>query len=324
MPRVPEEFLEAVVYLYRSAHEAQEGIEVGGSGFLVSVNAETFPEGKFHYVVTNRHVIAVANVVRFNTKAGGTHIEGLARERWWKSATDDLAICLIAPQGALWAQKTIQSNLIMSEDKASAVRLGIGDDVFMVGRFINHEGKQQNAPLVRFGTIAQMPSEPIRYPNGLDGQPHEQLSIIADIRSIGGYSGSPVFLNEHQFILRPNEGEVADKHYLIGIDWGHIQMWSPVCGLNQEPLGQTQVNVNSGMAGIVPSWRLIDLLMSDGPTNERKLHEARYHATRDAAKAALDLGMAPSAPPANDANPTHREDFMRLVGAAARKPEREG
>jgi hypothetical protein len=323
MPRIPEDFLEAVVYLYRSTHEAEEGIEAGGSGFLVSVSAETVPDGKFHYIVTNRHVIASADVIRFNTKAGGTHVERFPRERWWKSKTDDLAICLLAPQGELWAQKTIPFSQILSEDKAAAIRLGIGDAVFMIGRFINHEGRQQNAPLVRFGGIAQMPSDPLRYPEGLDGKPHEQLSIIADIRSIGGYSGSPVFLNEPEFILRPKNGEATDKHYLIGIDWGHIPMWSPVCGLNQKPLGQTQVNVNSGMAGVVPSWRLIDLLMSDEPANERKLYEARYHATKLASNAALDLGGVPSAPPASDENPSHREDFMRLVGAAARKREQE-
>ena len=46
---------------------------------------------------------------------------------------------------------------------------------------------------------------------------------------------------------------------------------------------------------------------------------------RDAtiAQVAREAALA-SAPPANGENPTHREDFTRLVGAAARKLEREG
>jgi hypothetical protein len=31
----------------------------------------------------------------------------------------------------------------------------------MVGRFINHEGKQRNLPALRYGNIAMMPLEPI-------------------------------------------------------------------------------------------------------------------------------------------------------------------
>jgi len=38
-------------------------------------------------------------------------------------------------------------------------------------------------------------------------------------------------------------------------------------------------------------------------------------------QASADVGVQAALPPANGENPTHREDFMRLVGAAARKPE---
>jgi hypothetical protein len=321
MPRIPDDFIDSVLYLYPSTHEAQEGINIGGSGFLVSVEAEQIAGSHFIYAVTNRHVIDVADVIRLNTKEGKTHIEKISKGEWVCSETDDLAVHTLMLDPAIFAYKTVPHDMILTEEKAGQLKLGIGDNVFMVGRFINHEGKQRNAPLVRFGSIAQMPTEPLTYE--LDGKLHEQVSILADIRSIGGYSGSPVFLNELGFIGRP-DGPPADKHWLIGVDWGHIKMWSPLCGTDEKPLGTSQVNINSGMAGIVPAWKLLELLMSERLAKPRKDSEDRHISAKNATAAAADSAVPLAVPLATDANPKHREDFTSLVGAAARKRAQEG
>jgi hypothetical protein len=134
----------------------------------------------------------------------------------------------------------ITPNIVHRED------VGIGDDAFMVGRFINHEGRQQNAPTVRFGSIAMMPNEKITSPYGID-----QESFLVEVRSLPGYSGSPVFLwsvaGEDDMSVRrdgvdrvPKGDEEFDKKsfrerneilykfmrakgpFLLGIDWCHI------------------------------------------------------------------------------------------------------
>jgi hypothetical protein len=92
MPRIGEDFLDSVLYLYRSRHEAKEGINIGGSGFLVSVATQRAPGLSFIYAVTNRHVIEKADVIRFNTKEGIAHAAKFARNTWIESKTDDLAI----------------------------------------------------------------------------------------------------------------------------------------------------------------------------------------------------------------------------------------
>jgi hypothetical protein len=317
MPRLPDDFLDSVFYLYPSEEEARQGINIGGSGFVVAV--PTWPGLKqyFVYAVTNRHVLETADVGRFNTREGGTYIERIDRDLWVKSKTDDIAIRNIKLPPEEFAHRWIPLDMILSEEQAKKINLGIGDNVFMVGRFIHHEGVQRNAPLVRFGAIAQMPAEPIAYQ--LEKKRHEQYSIIADIRSIGGYSGSPVFLNEPDFLSRANKAEQPKAHYLIGVDWGHIPMWRPACGFNEEPIGTSQVNINSGMAGIVPSWKLLELLMED---SERRRKQIEAATAADRPITAFPDSAAPM-DTANDANPTHREDFTRLVGAAARKHERE-
>jgi hypothetical protein len=68
--------------------------------------------------------------------------------------------------------------------------IGPGDDVFVVGRFINREGKQKNIPSVRFGNIAQMPGEPLFLDDG-----KELECFLIEGRSISGFSGSPVFIH---------------------------------------------------------------------------------------------------------------------------------
>ena len=132
-----------------------------GRDFSVALPTESIPEFDFLYVVTNRHVLAAADVVRVNTSAGELHIERIPRDQWFCSKTDDLAIKIINLPPELFAYKNVAVSSIMTKQEAERIKLGIGDNIFMVGRFINHEGKQRNAPLVRYGAISQMPSEPL-------------------------------------------------------------------------------------------------------------------------------------------------------------------
>jgi hypothetical protein len=44
MPRIPDGFLDCVVYLYRSEDEAKEGSGIGGSGFLAGIISDDVPK----------------------------------------------------------------------------------------------------------------------------------------------------------------------------------------------------------------------------------------------------------------------------------------
>lgn len=133
--------------------------------------------------------------------------------------------------------------------------VGIGDDTIMVGRFINHEGKQKNMPTVRFGSIAMMPSEKVISPAGI-----AQETFLVEIRSLPGYTGSAVVLmlagaglgsldmsrrrrgksripasevvsltNQTQLETMMTFAEPKGP-YLLGIDWCHIHQKFPVLG----------------------------------------------------------------------------------------------
>jgi len=86
-------------------------------------------------------------------------------------------------------------------------------------------------------------------------------SFLVEARSISGYSGSPVFL--------------TDVFRLLGIQWGYIQDWEPI----RDSVGRDtglKVHLNTGMMGVVPAWKLGDLLRSDILVEHRKKVEEKY------------------------------------------------
>src|SRR5450755_4549521 len=70
VPRVPEVFVNSVVYMYGSVDAAERGDPVGGCGVLVGVGFEKFPDFCHVYVVTNAHVSDIDRVIRYNTREG--------------------------------------------------------------------------------------------------------------------------------------------------------------------------------------------------------------------------------------------------------------
>src|SRR5271157_272174 len=95
--------------------------------------------------------------------------------------------------------------------------MGVGDEVFLTGLFGRHTGTNKNIPIVRIGNIAAMPEEPIRTLKWAE----EMEGYLIESRSIGGLSGSPVFVSFE------TAREVDDKPnymvpiYLLGLVHGH-------------------------------------------------------------------------------------------------------
>jgi hypothetical protein len=178
---------------------------------------------------------------------------------------------------------------------AEELRIGLGDDLFMVGRFINHDGKERNIPVLRFGTIAMMPEEPIVADN------KEQDSFLIEIRTIPGFSGSPVFVHMPQDTrlkdpyFRPNP---ADREMLkragflercLGIEWCRIKGETAkvplVDGVSYD------IQVTTGMSGCIPSWKIIDFL-----TNNEKLLMKRAEYEIPSAIECTAVGQSPKKP----------------------------
>src|SRR5262249_47649124 len=103
--------------------------------------------------------------------------------------------------------------------------VGPGDEVFMIGRYVDHDQKQCNQPSARFGNISVMDPDPLPH-RGLPKGTQE--SVLAEVRSIVGYSGSPVFAFVPPLSIRHHKDKTNDQSplqygpWLLGINWSYL------------------------------------------------------------------------------------------------------
>lgn len=158
----------------------------------------------------------------------------------------------------------------------------------MVGRFVNHEGKQRNLPSVRFGNISMMPYEPVRTSRGL-----LQEVFLVESRSLPGYSGSPVFLAPFPNSALRKEQPPAK---LLGIDMGHLKDHLPV--LSKKELAQGKrfpicddwtVESNTGMSCVIPAWKIIETLYMEELVESRKQVLSELEKQKNSSPVGLDV-----------------------------------
>jgi len=107
-----------------------------------------------------------------------------------------------------------------------------GDQVFFSGLLWHHQGKSKNVPVVRVGNVAAVRDEPVPTKSGLID------AFLIDAHSIGGFSGSPVFVDTLQ---AKREREVTtsplltpSRFLLLGLVRGHYD----------EPISDTEKHEN--------------------------------------------------------------------------------
>lgn len=318
VPFVPPSLLGSSVFLYGSESDARKGTHWGGSGFLlgVSVPSEVGPAWVHLYAVTNDHVRRTAPVVRLTRRNGTVEVVDGLSEHWTEHpASDDVAIRPLGllPERSYWyvEHDALLRPLDLDAGADGFGHVGPGDDCLMVGRYINGKQQQLNQPVARFGNLAMLP-EVVRQ----SLRAHDQESFLVDMRSKPGFSGSPVFVyyassgSRHKGI-HPEQTFVDDydratlaklsgvitRAWLLGIDWGSLPLKEKVI---DEDTGQKvgDVGVNSGMAAVVPAWKLADLLKE-------------FAMARKAAEKALDAEAEGEAV-MDAANPKPADEFERF------------
>lgn len=334
MPRIPRPVLDCVVYLYPTEQDARDGTNFGGSGFLLSWPIEGTNRALV-YVVTNWHVACQGSpLVRINTTDGGSDISAFDGVGWQFLPKYDVAVHAIALNRELHQYSFIPVNGLISQEKVAEQRIGPGDDVFMVGRFIDHDGGKANKPAVRFGNISINPT-PITQPND-----SVAASYCVDMHSRTGYSGSPVFVYrtpgfdlDEQLVAGSDPKLLlagVNLFMLLGIHFAQFpELWEVTEqgrlireGVSEPLLTDGKyIRGLRGMTCVLPAWAIMEVL--NMPSIKAHRAEVEAIARANAAKeTSAPIGEA-STLPASGENPTHREDFNRLLGAAARKREQE-
>jgi hypothetical protein len=268
--------LETVIYLYHSMDEANEGVSSGGAGFLVLVESEQHKPRNHLYAVTNKHVVDEgATVVRVNTVDGKTEAIPLARNQWIDHDDSDLSMAQIEGlHFSVHQIKGIHNTLFLTKPITELMKLSAGDDVFMVGRFVSHDGKQRNQPFVQSGIISLMPTD-VETEWDEDGNvtKTEELFLV-EMRSLSGCSGSPVLFepplmsDTHERLTLENR-ELLLRKWLVGVDCGHFKTHEKVMEVKRLRGGKKvydktsyEAESNAGQMMVVPAWKIQDLLDS--------------------------------------------------------------
>jgi hypothetical protein len=354
MPKVPAMIRNAAFYLYPSVEAAKKGENFGGTGFLIGEPSKRHAKyGRAHiYAVTNWHVAVQGSpVIRFNTPSGPPDIFDIDVADWFFDGKHDIAVLQINVDPDKHAVTVLHSRMLMTRDAVKNAQIGPGDDVFMVGRFMDHDGGQKNRPALRFGNIAMDPT-PIMQSNKVKAD-----AYCIDLHSRSGYSGSPVFvyrtpqsdLDPPPAPRTPNLGlamqpSLATFFMVLGIRFAQFpETWEVSSsgkllhqGKNaKSPLltGTQYIQGLSGMTCVLPAWSIREVLDMPALKKMREEQEEKTEArfrrdgypplSEDSRWTEAIPASEAVAPPANDENPNHRGDFMRLVGTAGRKQERE-
>lgn len=270
---IPQEVLECVGFIYCKVNRKPEP---AGTVFFVNIRDKDTPTYGWPYAVTARHILNNIKKVsddgkvhfRLNTKGGKIKFIETDLKHWKFHPTDpsvDVAVLPWAPPFRDFDVKVIQSDTfalgkvsyikdhgVLAPEHRANVEIGVGEDVFITGLFIERLGTNRNIPIVRVGNIAAMAGEPIQTPFG------EVVVHLIEARSTGGLSGSPVFVNlgpirkvgDHIFYTTSG----GDAFYLFGLIHGHWDERKQIIRTIQKE------DVNMGIAMVVPMAKILEVL----------------------------------------------------------------
>jgi hypothetical protein len=327
-----------VVFLgYPDRDTGPNAIICEGTGFLILY------QGGF-YLVTARHVaVTLGDVgwcVRVNKKDGTCHLIDADNVPWvfHPDNTVDVAVCgfgISAAQGYdfLYADGDI---LFLRKENETSDWVEVGDMCYTVGLWRLLEGKERNLPVVHTGNIARLAGEekiPVRAPNKPEGRELVD-GYLVEAQTLSGLSGSPVFIRPSIRLAMQGTRDSPDgeKEQLDLLAYReHVKLmglwqaaWDAPAGevLTAEHGRQNVVPV--GMGIVVPASRIVEVLempILKGPRDAaRRVRELHNIAEPQSTGAGVS---GRSDRPSTDANPTHREDFNSLLGAAVKTPAQE-
>lgn len=299
-----------------------------GTGFLVAVT-----EGRhtFIFVVTAEHVISGLKgkgferlLLRMNAPDGTARIFGSDYAHWHfhpdPNIHTDVAVASISFNPNDLDPLFADTSMFVTPDKIADWDISVGDEVAIVGLFRSHFGKSKNVPVVRIGNISAMPDEPVYtdYCGYTD-------AYLIEARSIAGLSGSPVWYNRPPVRVKSDQISYAkgERQFLLGLMHGHFDVKNMKEDLVTED-AEGGRGVNTGIGVVIPAFRIIETL------NHPELIEMRKNFARQAdqtgakpdAVIPAEASKGAATDVADAANPHHKEDFTRLLGAAAKKQPR--
>lgn len=284
--QLPPEIQKCVAF---ACFNGKGGIQLAGTAFFVGVQTQEIG-ASWVYIVTAKHVIAgiLKNsidekvLLRVNMKNGPSKFVETHSSDWKYHPGDssvDVAVLDLALAVDLVDYLTIPIEIAATQRVVQEQAIGVGDDVFLTGLFVNHFGRARNLPIIRVGNIALMPEEPV---DTRDLGPI--AAYLVEARSIGGLSGSPVFVQLGNTRIRGNIVSMGgpNRFYWLGLMHGHFDL--KVKGddtLIEDALSDERVNM--GIAIVVPVDKILEVI------NQEVFVEMREKVTKERQQKVLPM-----------------------------------
>jgi hypothetical protein len=277
---VPNHVRDCVIFVGREVNPTNDGtpdFSLCGTAFLVArpvtgTNGEEFAT----YLVTAKHVIDGIKKdggyrvwLRMNLSGGKFDWIHTSLSDWLYHPGGALVDAAVLPFDIDLPEFDLEKHdhracplhLSLDPEKIERERIGIGDELLFVGLFTQHYGSERNIPIVRVGNIAALPGEAVNTRLG------PMDAYLAEARSIGGLSGSPVFVNlgtarviDRKLLLAETENP---KILLLGLMHGHWDSPDSTIGISATDSSSSGETVNMGIAIVVPIKRILEILDHD-------------------------------------------------------------
>ncbi len=235
------------------------------TGFFVAYDYKDF---RFVHFVTAEHVVSglmqkgLDLYLRVNLANGETATSPIDPSYWTfypdEQNHSDVAICSLdmeardSATGGPSVPFDARAAVAKGKDEISGTRelltqqgISIGGELFIVGLFRSHYGRNLNRPIIRVGHLAAMADEPV-----LTSYAGHTDAYLIEAMSIGGLSGSPVY------VAAPK----ASKFYLLGLVSGHFDIRDLNSDSVVEDAAEALGNINTGVAVVIPVEKIIATL----------------------------------------------------------------
>ena len=270
--RIADQLLKSVGFVSR--YDPDQPFQFGGTAFVVGVRMG--PNASLAHLVTARHVAEAIEpaeaVIAMNAKDGAPRFLRTGEQKWFYHPTEkDSVDVAVIPMGCanmdeLYDFVFVPDSIFATEQRIAEYNIGLGDELIIVGLFTRFIGTTHLIPIVRTGNIAMMPKDCL--PTKGFGQ---MEAYLAEGRSIGGLSGSPVFVRNT--IKMPVHHKDGVSHlyglgegHLLGLMHGH---WDLPLSF---PAAEQAEAVNMGVSIVVPAKKILETLYHPELVAMRKEH----------------------------------------------------
>ena len=245
--------------------------------FLSASSAKVIAIFCHAYLITARHCIQRAKrygnlFLRLNTHSGSAELIDISNLGWVypNNEATDIAVSEhpFEPDQAYFDAAPIPDDMFHEPELLKSTEVGIGDEIIIAGLFRERRGEQRNVPIVRSGILAAMPDEPLM--DNDTGLPYD--AYLAEVRSLGGLSGSPVVVAcGPARLMQSGAIGIGLTFFLLGVIRGHWDYQAPE--MIPSFVGDDLSQVNMGIAIVTPFEEARRILYSEEFIKDRRTIE---------------------------------------------------